>query len=85
MRQWIGSVLVQVMARLIFCVKLLSTPMTVIVNWNVRNKLNRNTKLFIHENVFEIVVCEMVAILSRGDELTQDEPNYYGDRAAIPS
>ena len=26
----------------------------------------QNTKLFIHENAFENVVCEMVAILSRG-------------------
>ena len=26
----------------------------------------QNTKLFIHENAFENVICEMVAILSRG-------------------
>ena len=30
--------------------------------WN----LNRNTHFFIHENVFENVVCEMAAILSKG-------------------
>ena len=40
-----------------------------IVNWTLRNKLqwnsSRNTKFFIHENAFENVVCEMVAILSR--------------------
>ena len=30
---------------------------------------NRNTKLFIHENAFETVVCEMAAILFRGGEL----------------
>ena len=40
-----------------------------IVNWTLRNKLqwnkNQNTKLFIHENVSEIIVCEIAAILSR--------------------
>ena len=43
----------------------------VIVNCTLKNKLqwnlNRNTKLFIHENAFENVVCEMTAILSRGE------------------
>ena len=34
--------------------------------WN----LNRNSIIFIQRNVFENVVCEMAAILSRGDELT---------------
>ena len=42
----------------------------VIVNWTPVNKLqwnsNQNTKFFINENRFENVVCEMVAILSRG-------------------
>ena len=32
-------------------------------------KFESNTKLFIHENAVEIVVYEMAAILSRGDEL----------------
>ena len=40
-----------------------------IVNWTLRNKLqwifNRNSYIFIHENAFENVVCEMAAILSR--------------------
>ena len=44
-----------------------------IVNRSLRNKLqwtsNRNTKLFIHENAFENVACEMAAILSGEDEL----------------
>ena len=31
--------------------------------------LNQNTKLFIRENALENVVCEKMAILSRGDEL----------------
>ena len=41
----------------------------VIVNWTLRNKLqwniNRNSDIFIQENVFESVVCETAAILSR--------------------
>ena len=40
-----------------------------IVNWTLRNKLqwnlNRNSHIFIQENAFENVVCEMAAILSR--------------------
>ena len=40
-----------------------------IVNWNVVNKLQwnlkRNSYIFIQENAFENVVCEMAAILSR--------------------
>ena len=39
------------------------------VNWTLRNKLqwkfNRNSKIFIHENAIENVVCEMAAILSQ--------------------
>ena len=38
-----------------------------IVNWTLRNKLmwnfNQNTKLFIHENASEKIICEMAAIL----------------------
>ena len=41
-----------------------------IVNWTLGNTIqwnfNQNTKLFIHENASEIIVCETVAILSRG-------------------
>ena len=41
----------------------------IIVDWALKNKIqwnsNQNTKLFIHENAFENVVCEMTAILSR--------------------
>ena len=37
------------------------------LQWN----FNQNTKSVIHENTFEIIVCEMAAILSRGDELNQ--------------
>ena len=41
-----------------------------IVNWTLRNKLpwnsNQNTKVFIHKNAFECVVCEKAAILYNG-------------------
>ena len=47
----------------------------IIVNWTLRNKLlwnsYQNTKLFIHKNVFENIVCEMASVLSRGDELNK--------------
>ena len=40
-----------------------------IVNWTIRNKFqwnfNRYSYIFIHENAFENVVCEMASILSR--------------------
>ena len=41
-----------------------------IVNWTIGNKFqwnfNQNTKFFIHENASENIVCETVAMLSRG-------------------
>ena len=46
----------------------------VIVNWTLRNKIqwsfNQSIKIFIHENASENIVCEMAAILSRGEELS---------------
>ena len=33
-------------------------------------KFEPKYEVFIHENTFEKIVCEMQAILSRGDELT---------------
>ena len=42
----------------------------VIANWTLRNKLqwnfDQNTKLFIHKNAFENIVCNKEAILLRG-------------------
>ena len=42
---------------------------TIIVNWTLRNKIkwnfNQNSYIFIQENVFENVICEMAAILSQ--------------------
>ena len=48
---------------------------------------NQNTKLFIHENASEKIVCEMAAILSREDEsITYDFSTFdleRGDRLNI--
>ena len=72
-RQWIESALVQTMAYRLFGAKPLFNQCCVIVIWTLRHKLqwsfNQNTKLFIYKNASENVVCEMVAILSRGDVL----------------
>ena len=67
MRQWIGSVLSQVMACRLSDTKPLSKSMLVYgqldkLQWN----FNQNTKLSIHEKASENIICEMVAILSRG-------------------
>ena len=48
-----------------------------VVNWAIGNKFqwnfNQNSNIGIQENAFEYVVCEMVAILSRGYELSTSE------------
>ena len=52
-----------------------------IVNWTIGNKLqwnsNRNSNIFIQENAFESVVCEMAAILSRPQQYYSDEKVQY--------
>ena len=70
MRQWTGSALAQIMAWRLYGAKPLSESMLAYcqshpkqhVQWNFIWHLN----IFIQENAFEHVVCEMVAILSRG-------------------
>ena len=57
-RQWIGSALVQIMARRLFSTKPLNIKQfCFIVKWTFRNTLqwhlNQNTKFVIHENVSE--------------------------------
>ena len=48
----------------------------VIVNRTLRKKVqwnfNQNTKLFIHENASENIVCEMAAVLFRGSRVKHD-------------
>ena len=50
--------------------KPLSEPVLEYCNWTLRNKLlwnlNQNSWIFIQENAVKNVVCEIVAILSRG-------------------
>ena len=36
-----------------------------IVNWTLKNKRQQNSHIFIKENAFENIFCEMAAILSR--------------------
>ena len=73
MRQWTGSALVQIMACCLIGAKPLSKPMLGYCQLDPYEqtsvKSNQNTKLFIHENAFENIVCRMTTILSRGDEL----------------
>ena len=68
-RQWIGSALVQIMACCLFSFKPLSKP-ALRLNWTLMNILhwnfNQNTKLFLHNNAPENIICEMAAILSSG-------------------
>ena len=72
MLQWIGSVLVQIMACRLFGPKSLSKPMLgyLLSIGFLRNKLqgnfDQNIKFFIQEIALENIVCEMTAILSRG-------------------
>ena len=68
------SALIQVMACCLFVAKPSPEPIYWLINnWTLGKKpkwnSNQNTKIFIHENTFENVVCEMAVILSRGDEL----------------
>ena len=76
MHTWIWPALVQIMACRLFSVKPLSKPMLGYcqldhleqTSWNV----DQNTTLFIHENTYENIVCEMTAIVSRGDECKKE-------------
>ena len=67
MHHLIGSALVQIMACRLFRAIHLNQ---VTVNWTLKNKhqwnLNQNTKLVIEEKASKNIVCEIVAILSRG-------------------
>ena len=62
------------MACRLFGAKLLSTPMLGYCQLDLRNKLqwnfNQSTKLFIHENAFENIVYEMVAICPGGGQVS---------------
>ena len=67
--QRIGSALVQIMACRLFADKPLSKPMLGYCSldpWEqIQCSFNRNSNIFVQENVFENVVYEMASILSR--------------------
>ena len=79
MQQWIWSALVQIMASRHSALSHYLNQCLVIVNWTLRHKLqwnlNRNTNIFIYEIFFEIAVCEIAAILSRGRWVNSVWPN----------
>ena len=72
MRQWTGSALIQVMACRLFGTKPLPEPMLTYCHLDPQEHTPvdfRTTykKIFIQENAYEKVVCEMAAIFSRGE------------------
>ena len=60
---------------------------SLIINWTHKSKFqwysNQNTKLFIYENAFRNIVCEMAFILSRWDELTPIMTNRVSDNQRL--
>ena len=67
MHQWMGSALVQIWWLVAY-----SSPSLGPLTTNLKN-FNQNTKISIQINVPENIVCEMAAILSRGDELITNQ------------
>ena len=69
MRQWNRSALVQIMVFACSAPSHYLNQQWVNVNWTLRNKFqwsfNQNIKIFIYKNSNEIIVCKIVAILSR--------------------
>ena len=74
MRQWIGSALVQIMACRLFGAKPSSKPVLGYCQFDPEEqtlvKFKSKYEIFVHENAFENLFCDMAAILSGGDELT---------------
>ena len=84
MRQWIGSAFVQITACRLIGTEPLSEPILYYCSLDhleLQRNLYPNKYIFIQENAFENVVCEMVAIFfPGGDELivflTQQDKDY---------
>ena len=80
MHQRTQSALVQIMACHLNSAKPLPEPRFTYCNWTLRNTFqwnsNQKTKIFIHENSSENIICEMAAILRGGDKLTQMEHKF---------
>ena len=70
MRLWIGSALVQIMACRLFGAKPLSKPIPGYCQLDLYEqtsvKFYKNSKVSIHKNTFEYIVCKIAAILSQG-------------------
>ena len=69
MRQWMGPVMVQTMACRLYGAEPLSKPILGYCQSDPKKQtavifFYQNTRLFIHENASENIVCEMAAILS---------------------
>ena len=69
MCQWIGSALVQAMTCRLFGTRALPEPMLTYCKLDPQEQtpveFESKNKIFIHENAFEDVVCEIAATLSR--------------------
>ena len=88
-RRWIGWALLQIMVCRLFGTKPLSgqkfcysqelSPGPLVYRNKLQWNFNQNRKLFFHGNASEYIVCEMAAILSRGDGLTERELSMLSD------
>ena len=80
MHQWTGSVLARIMACCLVGAKPLSAPMLEHYQFDPWNKIqlniNQNSYIFIEENIFEQVVCEMGVFCPEGDELSNWNNSY---------
>ena len=81
----IGSALVQIMDCQLFGASHYLNQCWVIINWTlIRNKLkwnfNQITKILIHKNASENIICEMAAILSQGSWVNTLRPRQNGRR-----
>ena len=73
MRQWIGSILVQIMANRLFGAKPVSKPMVDYCQLGTYKqtsvKFHQNTELFINKNASESIISEKAAISSRDSKI----------------
>ena len=68
-RQWTGLALVQIMACRLNGAKPLFEPVLTYCLLDPKEHISMKLKYFIQKHALQHVVCEMAAILSRGDEI----------------
>ena len=90
MRLWIGSALAQIMACRLDGTKPLSEPMLTICQLDPKKYISmKYSSVFIQENAFEHVICEMAAILHRGswvkDEFRRDILSCKNSQTLVPT